>query len=90
MHIIDGIVNGDLSVREDSELRGMVNGSVTVLAGHLVLRGMLHGDLRACAGASAEVHGMVSGDVLLATGAHASVHGALIGGRMREVEPNAF
>ena len=46
MHIIDGIVNGDLSVREDSELRGMVNGSLTVLAGHLVLRGMLHGNLR--------------------------------------------
>ena len=60
MHIIDGIVNGDLSVREDSELRGMVNGSVTVLAGHLVLRGMLHGELRVCAGASAEVLGMVS------------------------------
>ena len=59
------MVNGDLSVREDS-------------------------DLRVCAGASAEVHGMVSGDVLLATGAHASVHGGLIGGRMREVEPNAF
>ena len=78
MHIIDGIVNGDLSVREDSELRGMVNGAVTVLAGHLVLRGMLHGDLRVCSGAS--------GDVLLATGAHASVRGGLIGGRMREVE----
>ena len=90
MHIIDGIVNGDLSVREDSELRGMVNGAVTVLAGHLVLRGMLYGELRVCAGASVEVHGMVSGDVLLATGAHASVHGRLIGGRMREVEPNAF
>ena len=86
MHIIDGIENGDLYVREDSELRGMVNGSVTVLASHLVLRGMLHGDLRVCAGASAEVHGMVSGDVLLATGAHASVHGGLIGGSMREVD----
>lgn len=57
MHIIDGIVNGDLSVREDSELRGMVNGTLTVLAGRLVLRGMLHGNLRVCAGASAEVLG---------------------------------
>lgn len=69
---------------------GIVNGSVTVLAGHLVLRGMVHGELRVCAGASADVHGMVSGDVLLATGAHASVRSGLIGGRMREVEPNAF
>lgn len=78
MHIIDGIVNGDLSVREESELCGIVNGSVTVLAGHLVLRGMLHGELRVCAGASA--------DVLRATGAHASVRSGLIGGRMREVK----
>ena len=86
MHIIDGIVNGDLSVREDSELRGMVNGTLTVLAGRLVLRGMLHGNLRACAGASAEVLGMVSGDVLLA-GGHATVRG-MVGGRVRQVEPD--
>ena len=82
MKRIEGILNGELRINEDSELLGMVNGPVTVLAGHLLLRGMVRGDLRVCAGASVDIPGMVSGDLVL-DGGLATVSG-IVGGRMRQ------
>ena len=81
MKRIEGILNGELRIQEDSELLGMVNGPVTVLAGHLLLRGMVRGDVRVSAGASVDIVGMVNGDVVLA-GGQATFSG-IVSGRVR-------
>ena len=65
----DSLTNGPMTVRGDLVYRGIVNGKVDVLSGHLDFKGKINGPLNVWPGASAVLHpgivvnGSVSGDV---------------------------
>ena len=94
MRLKDGKTVGDLVLRDDVELVGIVTGMVTVKAGATVLlRGLVVGSLVIERGAAVKLLGMVCGDVRNCGDVH--VHGT-IGGRLLTfggtsvVERNAY
>jgi len=65
VHRISGILNQPLSIESDTEVSGIVNGSITVRAGcHLRMSGMVEGDIIVEPGARLDVTGMVSGRIV--------------------------
>jgi cytoskeletal protein CcmA (bactofilin family) len=65
MHRLSGILNQPLSIESDTEVSGIVNGSITVRRGcHLLLGGMVKGDVIVEPGARLDVTGMVSGRIV--------------------------
>jgi cytoskeletal protein CcmA (bactofilin family) len=65
MRRISGILNQPLSIDTDTEVDGIVNGSITVRRGcHVLLGGMVKGDVIVEPGARLDVTGMVSGRIV--------------------------
>lgn len=65
MREISITIEGDLIVKQDTNLRGVVTGSVTVIApNRLIVHGMIYRDLFAEQGSIVVVHGVVIGKVI--------------------------
>lgn len=65
MKTILGTIEGSIVLRKDTELLGVAKGMVTVPAGvHLLMEGMVMGDLVVLAGGSAQVNGTVMGYII--------------------------
>jgi hypothetical protein len=94
MKEIRGKIEGDLVLVEDTNLYGMVVGSVTVPKNIMLrLYGMLAGDLTLEKPSTVYVYGMVNGNIIN-NGAHLEVFGMVNGGIYRNdgetlVDPNA-
>lgn len=70
---------GDMDIAEDTELAGIVEGSVTVLPGsQLELRGMIIGELVLLRGSSAYIYGSLDGNIIN-QGGYVMVYGAVKG-----------
>ena len=75
-----GIQTTDLRVHDDLDVKGQLQGQITVQAGgHLVLSGMARGDVCVCTGGRAEVTGVMHGNVRVQAGAHVSISGMVHG-----------
>jgi cytoskeletal protein CcmA (bactofilin family) len=62
---ISGILNQSLSIESDTEVDGIVNGTITVRRGcHVRLGGMVKGDVIVEPGARLDLTGMVSGRIV--------------------------
>ncbi|BBE51979.1 hypothetical protein OYT1_ch2466 [Ferriphaselus amnicola] len=73
-----GKIEGDLEVKEDFALYGMVTGSILVTGGVLHLHGMCVKNLVVRPGGTAKLHGMVNGDAVN-EGGSLEVHGTVSG-----------
>jgi CheY-like chemotaxis protein len=95
MEDLDSKIDGDLDVRRDTRLYGMVTGKVTVQSGRwLIVHGMIGGGLRIRAGATVHLYGAVFGDVVNGGGelriwSTGSVQGLLERGSGTTIEPGA-
>ena len=82
MRIIDGLVDGDLSLKDAARIDGMVAGTLTCAPGaRVILCGQVAGDAVVDEGASLRVHGMVAGAVRSEGGR------AVIAGMAGEADP---
>lgn len=69
MRAIDQKIEGDLALDDEVDLRGMVDGNLTISAGASVsLHGMCTGNVVVEEGGVLNLHGMVLGDVINAGG----------------------
>lgn len=77
MQQITDKIEGDCVVKADTELVGMITGSVTVKPGiHLTVRGMIGGKLTAEKGSTVEIHGTVVG-MVVNNGAKVEIYGTV-------------
>jgi hypothetical protein len=94
MRIERGKIEGDVEIREDLELHGMIAGSATVKDGaRLDLNGTVTGDLVVEEGATVILRGTVAGDVTN-RGGELAIYGMIDGRLIRvagttEVDPDA-
>ena len=74
-----GMYQGPITVDQDGDWRGMVDGDLVIGAGrHVRVRGMVNGDVIVGPGAEAIITGMVNGEVI-ETGGRARVTGMVKG-----------
>lgn len=64
MHVVQGKIARNLLLEEDTEIRGMVIGNVSVAKGvSLKLTGMVNGHINCRPGSEVVINGTVNGDV---------------------------
>lgn len=79
MRIITERVRGDTIIREDTQIQGVVNGSVHVdKGGNLLHQGMIYGTVTVETGGEANIFGYVKGDVIN-NGGKLTIFGAVNG-----------
>ena len=57
------MVRGDVTVRDGDRVPAMIGGDLIVASGRVMIDGMVNGDLRVEAGATAVLSGMVNGSI---------------------------
>ncbi|PID03614.1 hypothetical protein CSV67_02945 [Sporosarcina sp. P2] len=84
MRVLNGKIENDVQISEDTRLSGMIVGKVVVAENNVFLiSGMVVGDLLLRSNSSVKINGTINGDVIN-SGGHLEVYGIINGNLFEE------